>query len=213
MFGTFVKELRARQRLGLREFCLEHGHDPSNWSKIEREVLAPPRDEDTLRSWAKQLGLKQGSEDWLKFFDYAAVDAGRIPEYVLKDEQLVAKLPLFFRTLSGQKPSREDLEAIRDRAQPPQSAIGTLAVWSRTTLRRFHQLCVENDALRVDDLADRFHHAVARCLTAWHNKGAARIGSGGRWMRAKRSSSILLYDAMAASDSLAHLARTDAAGA
>ena len=109
MFGTFVKELRARQRLGLREFCLEHGHDPSNWSKIEREVFAPPRDEDTLRSWAKQLGLKQGSEDWLKFFDYAAVDAGRIPEYVLKDEQLVAKLPVFFRTLSGQKPSREDL--------------------------------------------------------------------------------------------------------
>ena len=75
MFGTFVKELRARQRLGLREFCLEHGHDPSNWSKIEREVLAPPRDEDTLRGWAKQLGLKQGSEDWLKFFDLAAVDA------------------------------------------------------------------------------------------------------------------------------------------
>ena len=112
MFGTFVKELRARQRLGLREFCQEHGHDPSNWSKIEREVLAPPRDEDTLRTWAKQLGLKQGSEDWLKFFDYAAVDAGRIPDYVLKDEQLVSQLPVFFRTLSGQKPSRDDLEKL-----------------------------------------------------------------------------------------------------
>jgi transcriptional regulator with XRE-family HTH domain len=92
MFGEFIKELRARQRLGLREFCLEHGHDPSNWSKIERGVLAPPRDEETLRTWAKQLGLKQGTEDWLKFFDYAAVDAGRIPEYVLKDEQLVAQI-------------------------------------------------------------------------------------------------------------------------
>ena len=56
MFGTFIKELRAKQRLGLREFCLEHGHDPSNWSKIEREVLQPPRDEETLRTWAKQLG-------------------------------------------------------------------------------------------------------------------------------------------------------------
>ncbi|MBI2929730.1 MAG: hypothetical protein HYY24_29070 [Verrucomicrobia bacterium] len=112
MFGIFVKEIRARQRLGLREFCLEHGHDPSNWSKIEREVLAPPRDEDTLRKWAKQLGLKDGSDDWLKFFDYAAVDAGRIPDYVLKDEKLVAQLPAFFRTLSGEKPSREDLEKL-----------------------------------------------------------------------------------------------------
>ena len=112
MFGEFVKSLRARKRLGLREFCIEHGHDPSNWSKIEREVLAPPRDDEKLRAWAKQLGLKQGSEDWLKFFDYAAVDAGRIPDYVLKDERLVSQLPTFFRTLSGQKPSREDLEKL-----------------------------------------------------------------------------------------------------
>ena len=73
-------------------------------------MLAPPRDEEILRTWAKALGLKQGSEEWLKFFDYAAVDSGRIPDYVLKDEKLVAQLPLFFRTLSGQKPSREDLE-------------------------------------------------------------------------------------------------------
>jgi transcriptional regulator with XRE-family HTH domain len=112
MFGQFVKQIREHQRLGLREFCLENGYDPSNWSKIERGILAPPRDEDTLRSWARQLGLKQGSEEWLKFFDYAAVDSGRIPDYVLKDEKLVVQLPVFFRTISGQKPSREDMEKL-----------------------------------------------------------------------------------------------------
>ena len=112
MFGKFTKELRARQRLGLREFCLEHGHDPSNWSKIEREVLQPPRDEDNLRAWARQLGLKPGSDDWLTFFEYAAVDAGRIPDQILEDEKLAAQLPVFFRTLSGQKPSREDMEKL-----------------------------------------------------------------------------------------------------
>jgi transcriptional regulator with XRE-family HTH domain len=112
MFGKFIKELRAKDRVGLREFCLQHGHDPSNWSKIEREVLAPPRDEETLRTWAIQLGLKEGSEEWMKFFDYAAVDAGRIPDYVLKDEKVTEQLPAFFRTLSGQKPSRDDLEKL-----------------------------------------------------------------------------------------------------
>lgn len=71
--------------------------------------LPPPRDEETLRVWAKQLGLKQGSDDWLKFFDYAAVGAGRIPEHILEDKELAAHLPVFFRTLSGQKPSREEL--------------------------------------------------------------------------------------------------------
>jgi transcriptional regulator with XRE-family HTH domain len=112
MFGTFIKELRAKQRLGLREFCLEHGHDPSNWSKIEREVMPPPRDDETLRKWAKQLGLKPCTADWHKFHDYAAVDAGRIPDHLLKDKELAAHLPVFFRTLSGQKPSREDLEKL-----------------------------------------------------------------------------------------------------
>ena len=42
MFGTFIKGLRAHRQLGLRECCLEHGHDPGNWSKIEREVLLRP---------------------------------------------------------------------------------------------------------------------------------------------------------------------------
>ena len=114
MFGTFIRELRAKRRLGLREFCLEHGYDPSNWSKIEREVLSPPRDEETLRKWAKQLGLKPGSDDWHKFHDCAAVDAGRIPNHVMKNEELLAKLPALLRALSGLKPSRKDLEKLLD---------------------------------------------------------------------------------------------------
>jgi len=92
MFGQFIKEIRSRQRLGLREFCLQHGHDASNWSKIERGILLPPKDEAILIEWAGQL------------------DAGRIPDYILTDKELVAKLPVFLRTLSGQKPSKEDLE-------------------------------------------------------------------------------------------------------
>jgi hypothetical protein len=40
------------------------------------------------------------------------VDAGRIPNHILKDTELVAHLPAFFRTLSGQKPSREDMEKL-----------------------------------------------------------------------------------------------------
>ncbi|MCI0541194.1 MAG: hypothetical protein L0Z50_38825 [Verrucomicrobiales bacterium] len=40
------------------------------------------------------------------------MDAGRIPDYVLKDEKLVAQLPVFFRTIAGQKPSPEDWEKL-----------------------------------------------------------------------------------------------------
>jgi hypothetical protein len=40
------------------------------------------------------------------------VDAGRIPDHILKNTELAAHLPAFFRTLSGQKPSREDMEKL-----------------------------------------------------------------------------------------------------
>jgi len=36
-----------------------------------------------------------------QFFDYATLDSGRIPDYILKDEKLVSQLPVFFRTISG----------------------------------------------------------------------------------------------------------------
>ncbi len=104
MFGEFIKQIREHRRVGLREFCLENGYDPSNWSKIEREVLPPPRDEETLRTWAKQLGLKQGSDDWLRFFDYAAVDSGRIPDYILKDESSSPNCPFSSAPFPGRNP-------------------------------------------------------------------------------------------------------------
>ena len=40
------------------------------------------------------------------------MDAGRIPGHILKDTELATHLPAFFRTLSGQKPSREDMEKL-----------------------------------------------------------------------------------------------------
>ena len=70
-------------------------------------------------TWAKQLDLRPGSKDWLKSFEYAAVDSGRIPDYALRDEEIMAHLPGFFRTGSGQKPSREDLEELVELIREP----------------------------------------------------------------------------------------------
>lgn len=111
-FGRFIKELRAERRIGLREFCLQYGHDPSNWSKVERGVLSPPKNEETLAEWAKQLGLKKGEERWYQFFDLAFLAQGKIPNDILSDEELVGKLPVFFRTLRGQKPTKQELENV-----------------------------------------------------------------------------------------------------
>lgn len=110
MFGNFIKETRIKRRLGLREFCLETGQDPSNWSKTERGLLPPPQDKETLTKIAKVLKIKKNSEEWSQLFDSAALDRGKLPTDIIEDKELLRALPVFFRTLRGQKPCKEELE-------------------------------------------------------------------------------------------------------
>ena len=111
-FGDLVKELRIAQKKTLRQFCLDHGHDPSNWSKIERGINTPPRDEKTLERWAEQLGLKPGAAEWQHFMDQADVSRGEIPKHVFSDEELLKKLPVFFRSIRGAELTEKQLDEL-----------------------------------------------------------------------------------------------------
>lgn len=111
-FGEFVKAQRMKTGMTLREFCKKNSHDPSNWSKMERGLLAPPSDEAVLIEWSLQLNIEKNSSDWYSFFDLAYAEKGKIPRDLLSDEQIVAKLPLFFRTLRGQKPSEDEMKVL-----------------------------------------------------------------------------------------------------
>jgi len=102
-FGGFFKARRQSLKLTLREFCLKHRLDPGNVSRLERGLLAPPQGRDRLEEYAKYLSLKKGSDDWYSFLDLAAASKGRIPSELMKDEEIVAKLPLVFRTLRGKR--------------------------------------------------------------------------------------------------------------
>ncbi len=113
-FGDFVKEMRLRTGLSLRQFCVKHNLDPGNVSRIERGLAMPPQSRDKLEEYATCLGIQRESDDWSGFFDRAAAAAGRIPDDVMSDEQLVSKLPLVFRTLRGEKLSAESLEKLAE---------------------------------------------------------------------------------------------------
>ena len=119
MFGELVKKLRSEKRLGLREFCQAIGCDPSNWSKVERGMLPPPQDNGVLKKVAAALGVRDGSKVGKELFDQAKIGGGRIPDYVLEDAALVKKLPLFFRTVSGKKPARRELEKLAEALRDP----------------------------------------------------------------------------------------------
>jgi len=111
-FGDLVKELRIAQKKTLRQFCIEQGLDPSNWSKIERGVNPPPKDETTLARWARHLGVEPATKAWQDFMDQADISRGQIPQDVMSDEKLLAKLPVFFRTVRGAELSETQLDSL-----------------------------------------------------------------------------------------------------
>jgi len=107
-FGEFIRKLRIEKDLTLRDFCRDVHLDPSNWSKTERGLSVPPKSRCILQGIAKVLDLKEGSEEYNTLFDLAAISY--IPSELLGEQRIVEKLPVFFRTIRGEKPSREELE-------------------------------------------------------------------------------------------------------
>jgi transcriptional regulator with XRE-family HTH domain len=111
-FGEFFKEKRISLRKTLRQFCTENKLDPGNISRLERGLMPPPQGSDKLEVYARVLQIKKGSDEWYTFFDLARIEAGRIPDELMKDDAVVASLPILFRTLRGQKISEKKLEKL-----------------------------------------------------------------------------------------------------
>src|SRR4030043_1787300 len=108
-FGEFFKEKRIALKKTLRQFCAENKLDPGNISRLERGMMPPPQGSDKLEEYARYLQIKKGTDDWYKFFDLAAADRGIIPKDLMSAHEVVRMLPVFFRTLRGQKPTEEEM--------------------------------------------------------------------------------------------------------
>jgi len=115
MFGNFIKEKRLNANLTLREFCRQLGEDASNWSKIERGKLLPPRDKEKLKKISIILCIKENSNDWSTLIDLAFIDTGKIPDYIMSDKEVIKVLPIFFRTICSVKPSSDELKELVQR--------------------------------------------------------------------------------------------------
>lgn len=111
-FGSYFKELRTRKGWSLRRFCEANGYDPGNISRLERGVFPPPESPQKMREYAKALALKEGTEEWIEFFDRAAAARGQLPADLQADEKLVGRLPLLFRTLRGRKARAANLDQL-----------------------------------------------------------------------------------------------------
>jgi len=108
-FANFVREKRIAAGLTLREFCRLVGLDASNWSKIERGLMTPPQSKKVLDEIASTLKIKTDSQEYKELTDLAALST--IPEDLLESE-IIEQLPVFFRTVRGEKPTEEELKTL-----------------------------------------------------------------------------------------------------
>lgn len=117
MFGEMLRELRLKKEITLRKFCRLTGLDPANVSRLERGIVPPPQSEETLDRIALILSLEEGTEGYDDFMACAAVSTGKIPRKTMEDDELIGKLPIFFRTLDGRKLTEEQLELLIEKVK------------------------------------------------------------------------------------------------
>lgn len=86
--------------------------DASNWSKVERGILAPPQEDGKLKEIAGVLDIEIDSPEYLEMKDLASVSAGLIPQAIMSDENVLKSLPVFFRTLRSDKPTSDELDEL-----------------------------------------------------------------------------------------------------
>ena len=110
-FGAYLKALRVSNELTLREYCRRLDKDAGNVSKLERGILPPPKDESLVKQYGQALGLEDDAPEMKELIRLAAIGSGHLPKDVLEDDELVDKLPVFFRTVTG---SRLDRKKIMD---------------------------------------------------------------------------------------------------
>jgi len=111
LFGDYLRKLRLNKGFSLRRFSNMIDIDPGNMSRIERGVFPSPSKEK-LDKIVEVLCLKEGSEEWQNLMDYAYISKKEIPDKVLSDEELLKKLPLIFRSLTGSKLTSEELDKL-----------------------------------------------------------------------------------------------------
>lgn len=114
-FGDFFRQKRLSLELTLRSFCERYGFDPAYISRLENNVIKPPREEGKLQALAISLQLKKETEEWVTFFDLAYTANEEIAKDIKKAiPDLNSLLPAFLRTSDNKKISKEKSKELID---------------------------------------------------------------------------------------------------
>lgn len=111
-FGEFVKAVRLKNEITAREAAEDSGILPSNFSKMEHGLLAPPQNGAKQRKIATAIGLAVGSEEEARFFDLAGFAVGATPVDVSEIISREEALPLLLRTIGNKRLGTNEIERL-----------------------------------------------------------------------------------------------------
>ena len=111
-FGARLRELRNAAHIGLREFCEKVRMEPSNYSRLERDITPAPQDHGKLEPIREALSLEPQSSVWIDLLRLADLSRGALPRRVMTDAEVMNKMPALMRRLDGEPMTDEQVEEL-----------------------------------------------------------------------------------------------------
>ncbi|MGK5083250.1 helix-turn-helix transcriptional regulator [Bdellovibrionota bacterium FG-1] len=109
-FGNKIRELRVNAGITLRDFSVKMGLDSGNWSRVERDLALPPKEEGFFEQLKTFLKLDLAVLAQIK----ALAKSTRILPKDLSDKDLLEHLPVMFRRADGEEPTDKEIEHLID---------------------------------------------------------------------------------------------------
>ena len=110
-------ELFKQKRMAIgtvREFARKSGLDLAYVSRLENGIILPPKDIEKLTRLASALKIAEGSDEWQKFMDLAAVARNVLPDDLRDNEKVVKVLPAFYRAMRENDIGEDELRRLLD---------------------------------------------------------------------------------------------------
>lgn len=111
-YGQKLRKYRFDKQFTLKDLSLLTDIDTAYISRIERETINPPQDEELIDSINK--ALKLSSSECQEMKDLAAFENKKYPLDVARKVKDLEGFPMFLRTVSNKKLTTEKLKSIMD---------------------------------------------------------------------------------------------------
>lgn len=95
-------------------FAQKYGFNQGNISRIENGLMRAPQDPDRVDAYARALGLKKGTAEWVRFHDLAKASNRTFEIFNITNDSVLEAFPILMRELDKDTVTKDHLEKLID---------------------------------------------------------------------------------------------------